>query len=244
MSLAQYKVGSVVDTTNGRVIINSAVHGANKYEWKITFVETGYRTTATTFRLRKGVIKDYMKPKVYGLGYLGESGSNTAGDKAYLTWFKALGRVSRGEATMNPDWYDFRVFREWFTNQNVSARDILVAIGDVLPDVPVRYSTTASIILPSFVLNNIRRAKYTKLGAFKKWYILPNPTKLEGHGPFNTQQLAKDRLKPTELARALELQDRVVNARVPPSKEAVDVMDRLVDSFKPQIQRGLRYNSK
>lgn len=77
--------------------------------------------------LRKGQVKNPLKPSKYGVGYLGLGKYKAWGTIAYIKWSSMLGRcyskaVQKKQPTyvgcsVCPEWLDFQNFAEWFYSQ-------------------------------------------------------------------------------------------------------------------------------
>lgn len=92
----------------------------HKY-YKIKFIETGYETIQCYSNISKGLIKDYFKPTIYGVGYRGNKEVSSKLDNLlYDRWYSILSR----NYNMNDSHYNgyggkgHRVSDDWlnFTN--------------------------------------------------------------------------------------------------------------------------------
>lgn len=114
----QYE-GKVFDTLyNGKFIVEKYVRSKDIH---IRFLETGYRTTTTIHRIKEGKINDRMKPKLFGIGILGDTKTSKY-PKEYKLWSGMLYRCYVDPLQNNPSYVDcsvsenfqvFEYFKEW-----------------------------------------------------------------------------------------------------------------------------------
>jgi hypothetical protein len=94
----------------------------------IEFVDTGYKTSTQADNIRRGIVKDYMMPVVFGVGFMGDgkykSRVNKEKTEAYKAWMRMLGRTYsssykekfptyKGVTTCDL-WHNFQNFAAWF----------------------------------------------------------------------------------------------------------------------------------
>lgn len=118
----QYE-GKVFDTLyNGKFIVEKYVRSKDIH---IRFLETGYRTTTTINNIKNGKISDRMKPKLFGVGVLGDT-KTSKHPKEYALWNGMLYRCYVDPLQNNPSYVDcsvsenfkvFEYFKEWCNNQ-------------------------------------------------------------------------------------------------------------------------------
>ncbi|AUS01715.1 hypothetical protein NVP1291O_01, partial [Vibrio phage 1.291.O._10N.286.55.F6] len=95
----------------------------------VRFVDTGYETTARADSIRKGSVKDKMKPSVEGFGFIGDgeylTSSGGKNNNCYKTWHRMIVRcysdkyISKDvyeDCTVCDSWANFQVFAEWYYN--------------------------------------------------------------------------------------------------------------------------------
>lgn len=98
---------------------------------KVKFLNTGTVVIDTIGNALKGQIKDYAKPIIFGIGFIGErSNKNTkiTKNKAYIAWSNMLKRCYDKESLKNhptyedcevcEEWRCFKTFEEWY-NKNI-----------------------------------------------------------------------------------------------------------------------------
>lgn len=118
--------GSVHSTkANGYVVV---VDYHDAFNVTVKFVDTGFVTTVTGAAIRRGQIKDKLKPSVYGVGYFGEgihkASINKKPNQAYKVWqammqrcyddaYKVYRPTYEG-CTVCAEWHNFQVFADWF----------------------------------------------------------------------------------------------------------------------------------
>ncbi len=111
--------------TSGNLEIIKYINCSNV---EVRFVDTGFVTTARIDSIKRGNVKDRLRPSVCGVGFIGvgdnkvsENGKIT---KVYQTWQGMLQRCY-SEAlqkikpwyvgcTVHPDWHNFQVFAKWY----------------------------------------------------------------------------------------------------------------------------------
>jgi hypothetical protein len=91
----------------------------------VKFLQTGYVTKTRQQHITDGVIKDYLYPSVYGVGYYGSPSANTTGRAAFI-WRSVMQRCYEEEGRIEPayyevnvctSWHNFLVFEEWVVKQ-------------------------------------------------------------------------------------------------------------------------------
>lgn len=94
----------------------------------VRFVDTGYLTTASSWNIRNGQVKDKIKPSAYGVGYLGDgqykASENGKDTKVYSRWIGMLDRCYGVKWKENnpcylgcsvcEEWLNFQNFAQWF----------------------------------------------------------------------------------------------------------------------------------
>lgn len=112
---------------NGDLKITNYV---GKYEVYIEFIDTGFRRCTDSTAIRSGSVKDYMRPSVCGIGFLGigeyKAQINRIKTKEYEVWGAMLKRCyskitqehspSYVGVTVCDEWFDFQVFCQWFND--------------------------------------------------------------------------------------------------------------------------------
>lgn len=108
--------GNVYDTTNGKISIVE-YHHSDCID--VLFLETGYLTSATAAQVRKGLIKDKLKPTLCGVGYLGVGGfTGKTHPKLYKTWNNMINRCYNSNTIKeNPSYEGCTVCHDWFNFQ-------------------------------------------------------------------------------------------------------------------------------
>ena len=123
--------------------------------------ENGFTTTAEAGNLRKGNVKNFYHPSVFGVGYVGrgEYGTRLAGKShpTYTRWQHVLRRCysdrylkrhpSYQGCYVNDFWHNYQNFGEWFTNL-VYKQDGWDIDKDVLLKGNKEYSDKHCILLP------------------------------------------------------------------------------------------------
>ena len=97
---------------------------------EVMFIDTGYRTTTEAGNVRRGNVKDYLAPSVFGVGFIGDgihkTKINGKQTKAYKTWSSMFVRCycpklhakypTYKECSVGKEWLNFQAFAEWFYN--------------------------------------------------------------------------------------------------------------------------------
>ena len=95
-----------------------------RYLYEIEFINTGYKVITSSQNIRRGEVKDYFKPIVCSVGYLGSNEKFTTykfHKKLYMTWRNMLGRCYNPEEInyssygakgyyVNPEWFNYTKF--------------------------------------------------------------------------------------------------------------------------------------
>ena len=110
----------VVDYTNSKTV-------------KVRFADTGYESITKSDHIRHGRVKDPMRPKIYGVGFLGvgrhSSGKNGKNTYKYNVWRSMLARCYCPKTqikqptyigcSVSPDWHNFQNFGDWFDDNYI-----------------------------------------------------------------------------------------------------------------------------
>ena len=89
----------------------------------VKFEDTGYETFTELVVIRRGTVRDYMKPSVYGVGFLGigphTAYTNNKASWAYTKWVNMLERCYSPEYhAWKPSYLPCRAVAEWHNFQN------------------------------------------------------------------------------------------------------------------------------
>lgn len=180
------------DTLNIKIpddMVYGSIHDTNNYgtlrvlkyisarEVEVEFLKTGYVFTSNTASIRTGVVKDKLKPSVYGVGYVGvgsyEQTTNGRSNKIYACWSGMLGRCYGEHRLIKyptyvgcyviPSWHNFQNFAKWYYenypqdgNKYQLDKDLLVPHNKV-------YSPDTCIFVPSW-LNSLMTARNAARG--------------------------------------------------------------------------------
>ncbi len=106
------------------------IHYVDSLEIVIKFIDTGYETTVTSTQMNTGKIKDKLKPKVLGIGYIGVGKYKSSTDASvYRVWRKILKECC-------VEWRNFQVFCQWFYD-NKKENSIMKRWDDTLYYSPI-----------------------------------------------------------------------------------------------------------
>lgn len=124
--------------------------------------DSGFETTAKSFNIRNGGVKDKLRPSIYGVGFIGD-GDYKAVNKgitttAYKKWFQMIRRCYDydGFQLKNPtyigckvcdEWHNFQNFAKWFYSQENSLNDDFELDKDLILDGNKTYSPDLCSIL-------------------------------------------------------------------------------------------------
>lgn len=119
------KPGTIHETNGyGEIeIISSTAHK----EVKVKFIDTGYICSTRYGNIRKGSVKDKLRPNVYGVGFIGEGAHLSSNSKlAYEKWCDMLMRCysekyQEKQPTYNgcsvcKAWHNFQNFAVWYND--------------------------------------------------------------------------------------------------------------------------------
>lgn len=104
----------------------------------IRFIDTGYTMTTEASKIRKGNVKDKLKPVIHGVGFIGDGdfkpSTNGKHSKAYATWKNMLLRCYDNKAqelhptykgcTVCDKWHNFQNFAEWHKDNYIEGRHL------------------------------------------------------------------------------------------------------------------------
>lgn len=119
-------VGEVYESKSYGPFVVIAYNGAQ--DVLVKFIETGYTTSAESGSIRKGDVKDRLKPTVCGVGYIGDGGYKASikglQTNSYQIWLGMMKRCYSDKfqirhptyigCTVCEDWHNFQNFAEWF----------------------------------------------------------------------------------------------------------------------------------
>lgn len=88
------QIGETFESNDSGVFIVTSFIGKNNnlYKYGIRFLDTGYESVATDTNIRMGRVKDYLVPRVAGVGFLGKSFKNESKEEydyrrsVYYVW--------------------------------------------------------------------------------------------------------------------------------------------------------------
>lgn len=118
------KVGDIFLTSNGQTIV---IAYENHNRVLIEFLATGTRKYTSARQLRRGCVRDPLRPSLFGVGYTSKDRyvSHRGYTRAGRKWMRMLARCyqtghiqpSYIGTTVSPDWHDFSKFKEWYDAQ-------------------------------------------------------------------------------------------------------------------------------
>lgn len=124
--------------------------------------DSGFTTSAMSFNIRNGSVKDKLRPSIYGVGFIGDGiyGSNNNGKKtaAYKKWFEMIRRCydhsgyqvensSYVGCSVCSEWHNFQNFAEWFYSQENSQCDDIELDKDSISDGNKVYSPDLCLLI-------------------------------------------------------------------------------------------------
>ena len=92
----------------------------------VRFLDTGNESTFRSSDIRNGNAKDYLRPSVMGIGFIGvgDYTSKSHKGKSYKLWLGMFTRCysesyqnkfpTYKDCTVHPDWHNFQNFAEWY----------------------------------------------------------------------------------------------------------------------------------
>lgn len=121
----------------------------------VEFIDTGYRTTTYTANIRKGAVKDLMRPMIHGVGYIGD-GCYTARSRAYNVWAHMITRCYSHKSlerrptykgcSVAAEWHNYQNFAGWYQHNYTYGYELdkdLLVIGNKV------YSPDTCVFVPS-----------------------------------------------------------------------------------------------
>jgi len=169
-------VGGVFNSSRDGSFIVQAIKSAK--EVYIMFLKTGCKRVVEASNARKGNVKDYLLPRVFGVGFMG-LGKYTKKEnkKAYQLWHGMLMRCyyegylvnkpTYRECSVCEEWHNFQNFTDWFNENYVEGKHLD-------KDIKIKGNKTYSPEACSFVTlteNNI--------DSHAKAYLLTSPCRNE-----------------------------------------------------------------
>ena len=124
------QVGSIHRTNSNGDIKILDYQGHNNIT--VLFLDTLAKRITDTGNIRKGVVKDYHRPNVYGVGFVGTAEIGFTlhkgkSSKIYDTWHSMLRRCYCPKALLQdpgyvgvvvvPEWHNFKVFQLWYLKE-------------------------------------------------------------------------------------------------------------------------------
>ena len=123
-----------------------SIHATNKYgdlevikyngslSVLVRFVDTGYQTTVQSIDIRRGVVKDRLKPSILGVGFVGDGKYKTKENykraKSYQAWINMLRRCYCAKhqeknpsyigCSVSPEWFNYQNFAKWYEENHPS----------------------------------------------------------------------------------------------------------------------------
>lgn len=120
--MSAYESGMLFDTAN-----NGKLKILEYRSWDnvlVEFEETGYVTETRSWLIKTGVVRDNLKPSVYGFGFIGDGDYKVkVGGKLtveYKLWQSMLGRCYAPvwdcyqDCAVDVKWHNFQVFAKWY----------------------------------------------------------------------------------------------------------------------------------
>lgn len=166
--------GDIFVNKYGEEFIVTSYEGAKNVH--IKFTKTGYETITATNHIHSGLIRDRLKPSLYGVGIIGSDLATIGGirDATYSLWKdmfyrcyskkgKNLSTYEDSEVAGNFIYYSF--FKEWCLKQKGFGNKGWQLDKDILVKGNKIYSEDTCCFVPkeinmAFVKSNARRGKY------------------------------------------------------------------------------------
>ncbi len=138
MAVSKYKnksmtIGKIYETNNfGKLVVLEYINSKNVI---VEFLATGYKVTTQAVNIKKGNVKDYLKPTVYSIGFMGNGKySNKTHPKFYKIWHKMFERSydpkrhERQPAYIGTSvyikWHNFQVFAQWCEDNYIEGYEL------------------------------------------------------------------------------------------------------------------------
>ncbi len=126
----------------------------------VEFISTGFKKIAQADHIRKGCVKDLLRPNVFGVGFIGD-GHFISKSPAHSSWESMMNRCySKSSAANNPtykscsvhpDWHNFQNFAKWYEENypndggNYQLDKDLLLVGNKI------YSAGRCVFVPSWL---------------------------------------------------------------------------------------------
>ncbi len=114
---------------------NGSVEIVKYHSWDsvlVRFIDTGHESTFRSSDIRNGNAKDYFRPSVMGIGFIGVGNYTSKSHKgrSYKLWLGMFTRCysdsyhkrfpTYKEYTVHPDWHNFQNFAKWYEDNHPS----------------------------------------------------------------------------------------------------------------------------
>lgn len=108
--------GKIFNVKGSDLIIEEYVNCDCVY---VKFLDTGYRTKTRLSKIQSGIVKDKLKPSLFGVGFIGDGEADQPRRKeAYKRWFAMISRCYNKDDERH-EWYrGVEVCEEWHNFQN------------------------------------------------------------------------------------------------------------------------------
>lgn len=179
------EVGKVYTVKDGDLVVTEII---SSVKVKVRFINTGYEREVGSDQIKAGSVKDFMTPRVFGVGYLGKPLLKHQ-KRANCTWNSMLQRCYGPDpkyqnykdkgVTVDPHWHNFQNFYSWFEE---NYREGFALDKDILSKGSLLYSEETCCFIPKYLNSaltfgkraaptlpvGVRKTKYGKFPAVIK----------------------------------------------------------------------------
>lgn len=218
MSIHEKRVGHSFTNSSGEVFkILSYRKGKRDMEYLVRFEATGFENYKTWTAIHQGRVRDYLKPSVAGVGYLGKS--DDIDPEARKCWSYMLGRCYDTttksyhlyeDVEVCESWHDFRNFEKWYQEHYIEGHVLDKDLKDLSSKI---YSEDTCTFVPKQI-NSLVTSRLKSGVTFNKdtgkWkaQISKGLSRSQYLGEYSLKSSAKDRYLKEKLLYITELENK------------------------------------
>lgn len=118
---------------DGYFEILTKVFDREEDSYLVRFLDTGCRLCCSKIEILKGLIKDYNKPILYGVFYLGLKNIKKEND-SYKIWIKVAKIVYIKKIEIKEGFYSYRNFKDFYEKNLENEKDINIILNKILKE--------------------------------------------------------------------------------------------------------------
>ena len=118
---------------DGYFEILTKVFDREEDSYLVRFLDTGCRLCCSKIEILKGLIKDYNKPILYGVFYLGLKNIKKE-DDSYKIWIKVAKIIYIKKIEIKEGFYSYRNFKDFYEKNLENEKDINIILNKILKE--------------------------------------------------------------------------------------------------------------